>query len=86
MGYPPPENHNAHEPGAQDGWAHRDTTPPHNDGEEAGAVRVGLRQEELTAGLADGPKDGAPFPYPGLLYQCDIPAKGRQVGPSLRKA
>ena len=78
--------HHSHEPGAHDGWDQRDTTPTDNDGEEAGAIRVGHRQENLTSSLADSPKDGTPFPYPCLLDQCDIPAKGRKVCPSLREA
>ena len=78
--------HHSHEPGAHDRWDQRDTTPTDNDGEEAGAIRVGHGQENLTPSLADSPKDGTPFPYPCLLDQCDIPAKGRKVCPSLREA
>ena len=82
----PREPHYAHEAGSQDGWNQGDTAPTHNDGEEAGAVRVRFRQEDLAACLADGPKNGTPVPDPGLLYQRDAPAKDSQVGPSLRKA
>ena len=80
------EPHYTHEPRAQNWWDQGDTASTHNDGEEAVAVLVGLGQEDLTASLADDPKDGTPFPDPGLLNQSDIPAKGRQVGPTLSKA
>ena len=82
----PREPHNAHKPRTQDGWDQGNATPTHNDGEQASAIRVGLGQKDLAASLADGTEDGTPIPYPSLLDQSDIPAKGRQVSPSLREA
>ena len=80
----PREPNNAHEPSAQHRRDHGDTASAHNDGEEAVAIGVGIGKEDLTTSLADDPKDGAPFPDTSLLDQCDIPAKGRKVCPSLR--
>ena len=82
----PREPHHTHEAGPQNGWDKGDTATAHNDGEEASAVRVSGRQENLTACLSDIPQDGTPHPDTGLLYQRNVPTKDGQVGPTLSKA
>ena len=78
-------NH-AHKAGPQHGGDGGDTATAHNDGEEAVAIRFWCRQDDLTTSPTDIPQDGTPQTDPGLLDQCNVPTKGRKIGPTLSKA